>query len=86
MRYAEIADIEANRFRLPSSHPVLAEITIDPADRDRLQQLCIGNTTTRILGHDAPQAGEMVAYVACVSLAVRDRLENGLLGLMDVRR
>jgi len=85
MRYRDVINRGSDRFRLPSSHPILAEITIDPADWYRLQQLCTEDPTTRILGRDDPEDGKMVAYVACLSDAVRDRLEDGSLGLMDVR-
>ena len=86
MRYADIADTEANRFRLPPSHPVLAKITIDPVHLHDLQRLDANDPTILIVGHGIPQNGRMVVHVACVSHAVRDRLENGLLGLIDVRQ
>ena len=31
MRYRDIKSTASSRFRLPASHPILAEITIDPA-------------------------------------------------------
>ena len=86
MRYADIADTHANRFRLPPSHPVLAEITIDPMHWHDLQRLDANDPTILVVGHDIPQNGRMVVHVACVSHAVRDRLGNALLGLMDATR
>ena len=76
MRYADIADAGAKRFRLPSSHPILAEITIDPVHWHDLQRLDADDLTIHIVGHDEPQNGKMVVYVACASHAVRDRLED----------
>ena len=77
MRYADIADVGTKRFRLPSSHPVLAEIAIDPVHWHDLQRLDVDDLTIHIVGHDEPLNGEMVVYVACASHAVRDRLEDG---------
>jgi hypothetical protein len=74
MKYREIT---SDRFRLPVSHPILARIEIDPADWYDFQRLNEDNPATRIVGHDAPQDGQMTVYVACASLAVRDRLEDG---------
>jgi hypothetical protein len=36
----------SNRFRLPPTHPILAEITIDPADWYDLQRLDADNPAT----------------------------------------
>jgi hypothetical protein len=72
MRYRDI-----NRFRLPVTHPVLAEIVIDPEDWGRLQQLDADNAATAIVGHDAPQNGKMTVFLACTSDEVRNRLEDG---------
>ena len=36
MRYRDLA---RDRFRVPPSHPILAEVTIDPVDWFRFQQL-----------------------------------------------
>ena len=47
MRYH---DVSQGRFRLPSSHPVLATISIDPVDWCRFQQLNEDNPETRIIG------------------------------------
>jgi hypothetical protein len=80
MKYAEIASARANRFRLPSSHPILAQITIDPADWPRLQQLYSDNPATRILGHDDPENGVLTVYISCASLETRRRLEDGCWG------
>jgi hypothetical protein len=73
MKYREIT---ADRFRLPASHPILSEITIDPVNWHDLQRLDADDLTMHIVGHDAPQDGQMTVYVACASRAVRDRLED----------
>ena len=49
----------------------------DPVHWHDLQRLDSDDLTIRIVGHDEPQDGEMVVYVACASHAVRDRLEDG---------
>jgi hypothetical protein len=77
MRYADIADAGANRFRLPPSHPVLAKIIIDPVDWSRLEQLCSDNRATRILGCDDQENGAVTVSIACASLEIRRRLEAG---------
>ena len=73
MRYRDLA---RDRFKDPPSHPILAEVTIDPVDWFRFQQLDEDNPATRILGHDISGA-RMTVYVACVSEEVRIRLEDG---------
>ena len=70
-------DISTDRFRLPSSHPYLAEIVIDPVNWHDLQRFDADDLTIHIVGHDAPLDGQMTVYVACASLAVRDRLQDG---------
>ena len=77
MRYRDITADVSNRFRLSSSHPVLATITIDPADWYDFQRLNADNPATSILGRDTPSDSRMIVYVGCASAAVRDRLEAG---------
>ena len=77
MRYHDITDDVSNRFQLTSSHPYLAEITIDPVNWHDLQRLDADDLTIHIVGHDAPRDGQMHVYVGCASAAVRDRLEDG---------
>ena len=76
MRYRDITADMVNRFRLPPSHPILAEITIDPVDWYDLQRLEADNPATHIVGHDAPQNGQMTVYVACASDGVKRRVED----------
>jgi hypothetical protein len=77
MRYRDITADVSNRFQLPSSHPYLAKIVIDPVNWHDLQRLDADDLTIRILSHDTPCDGQMTVYVACASFAVRDRLEDG---------
>ena len=64
-------------LRLPPSHPVLAKVSIDPVNWFEFQQANEDNPATRILGHDTPCDGRLTVYVACASMAVRDRLYDG---------
>jgi hypothetical protein len=61
---------------LPTSHPNLAAITIDPADWYDFQRLDADNPATHIVGHDILD-GRMTVFVACASHEVRRRLEDG---------
>jgi hypothetical protein len=74
MRYREVS---AGRFRLPPSHPVLATLTIDPVDWQKLERMTEDNPVVRLLGHDEPHDEQMVVYLGCASHATRDRLEDG---------
>jgi hypothetical protein len=76
MRYREITADVGDRFQLPPSHPLLATIDIDPADWYDFQRLGAGNPATHIVGHDILD-GRIIAFVACASDEVRNRLEDG---------
>ena len=79
---------------IPRNYPIVAaiasgclrrilswlEITIDPADWSRFQQLYSDNPATRILGHDDPENGALTVYIGCASLETRRRLEDGCWG------
>ena len=73
MKYRDIA---TGRFQLPSTHPNLATLSIDPADWYRLQELNADNPATRLLGYDEPHDERLTVYVACASREVRRRLED----------
>ena len=77
MRYHDIASAMGNRFRLPASHPILAEISIDPVRLYDLERLNADNPDTQIVGHDNPNDGMMIVFVACATEEVRRRLEDG---------
>jgi hypothetical protein len=77
MRYRDIQPTASNRFRLPPSHPILAEIVIDPVDWVQFERLNDDNPAARILGHDTSSDGRMTVFVACSSDGVRKRLEDG---------
>jgi hypothetical protein len=76
MRYREITADPSNRFQLPSSHPVLAQVDIEPADWHDFHRLDADNPATHIVGHDILD-GRMTVFVACASDEVRQRLEDG---------
>jgi len=76
MRYRDISAEVPCRFRLPATHPILAEISIDPADWFDFERLDADNPATRILGHDMFD-GRMVIFIGCASDSVRQRLEDG---------
>jgi hypothetical protein len=77
MRYHDITSAMGNRFRLPASHPILAEISIDTGRLYDLERLNADNPDTRIVGHDNPDNDRMTVFVACSSEEVRRRLEDG---------
>jgi hypothetical protein len=76
MRYRDITPRGSDRFRLPASHPILAEITLNPADWSRFQQLYSDDPATRILGHDDQKDGAVIVHIACASRETRQRLED----------
>jgi hypothetical protein len=73
MKYREITP---DRFRLPASHPILATLTINPADWFKFQRLNADSPVTHIVGHDILD-GTMTVLIACASDEVRQRLEDG---------
>ena len=75
MRYRDIT--QANRIRLPATHPILAEIVIEQEKWYDLQRLNADNEDTRIVGHDPPRGAKITVFIACASEDVRDRLEDG---------
>ena len=77
MKYRDITADVSNRFQLPSSHPYLAELVIDPVNWGDLQRLDTDDLTIRIVGYDSPCHGWMRVFVACASDEVRNRLEDG---------
>jgi hypothetical protein len=77
MKYRDISDDVNDQFDLPPSHPILATLSIDPADWFRFQQFDDDNPATCILGYDEPCDERMTVHVACASRTVRDRLEDG---------
>ena len=54
-------------FKLPTSHPHLLQLRIDPLDWHRFNQLPDDNPAVRIIGHDAPDGGLIPVRVACAS-------------------
>jgi hypothetical protein len=64
-------------FHMPSSHPVLAQITIDLIDWYSFQRLNDNRPETNIIGHDRPLDGRITIYVACESGEIKESLEDG---------
>jgi hypothetical protein len=77
MRYCDIQPTASHRFRLPTSHPILAEIGIDPADWHDFQRLFADDPVIHILGHETPRNQRMIVHLACASVKVQRRLEDG---------
>jgi hypothetical protein len=73
----DLAADASNRFQLPDSHPILATVSIDPADWHRFTQLVDEDPATRLLGRDDPHDERMAVYIACASRTTRDRLKDG---------
>lgn len=65
------------KFRMPKSHPVLCELTIDVMKWYRFQQLNEHTEETNIVGYDDPEDGQITVWVACASEDVKDALEDG---------
>jgi len=67
----------AERFHMPTSHPVWAQITIDLVDWYDFQRLNENRTETNVVGHDQPRDGRITIYLACVSEEIKESLEDG---------
>lgn len=76
MRLREINTTSGKRLSLPSSHPILLELDIDPVDWQRFNRLMEDDPGTRIMGYDEPANGLMTVQIACASAAVRDGLSD----------
>ena len=70
-------DTITKRFRMPKSHPVLCELTIDVMNWYRFERLNDYTSETNIIGHDEPHLGQVTIYIACVSDEVKELLEAG---------
>ena len=77
MRYRDIKPTANKRFRLPPSHPVLAEITISAIDLHRFEQLNENHPETKIVGRDDPEDGMITVFIACASDEVATALKDG---------
>jgi hypothetical protein len=76
MRLREIKTTSSKRLSLPSSHPILLELDIDPVDWQRFNRLIEDDPGTRVMGYDEPTGGLMTVQIACASAAVRDGLSD----------
>ena len=61
----------------PTSHPYVAEITLDPADLHRLERFIDDARELRLLDVDDRQPDQWTVRVGCASDRVRERLEDG---------
>ena len=70
-------DTITKHLRMPTSHPVLCELTIDAENWYRFECLNEETPGTRILRHGDPKDGVITVSVACASEDVKEALENG---------
>jgi hypothetical protein len=70
-------DGEATSIRLPTGYPILARISIDPANWFQFERLFDDTPVTRIIGQNKARNGRMIVDVTCASASVRERLEDG---------
>lgn len=63
-----------DNLRMPTSHPVLAQITINVIDFHNFCLMAERNFDTNIVGYDDLKDGRMIVYVACASQETVDRL------------
>jgi hypothetical protein len=61
-------------IRLPTSHPVPAEITIGTIDLHRLSRFAEGSAEINFIGHDEPTGDKVKVYLACNSDEARQVL------------
>lgn len=69
-------DTNTKRFRMPKSHPVLCELTIDVMKWYRFERLSENAPELNIVGHDEPDGNLVTVYVACSSEEVKEALED----------
>ena len=66
--------IISDHIRMPNSHSMLAQITINVIDYHNFCRMAEQTFDTNIIGHDEPKDGRMTVFVACSSTATVDRL------------
>ncbi len=64
----------SDQIRMPTSHPVLATITISVIEFHNFCRMAERTSDTNIIGHDEPEDGRMTVFVACSSNETVDRL------------
>jgi hypothetical protein len=60
----------------PTSHPHVAEITIDPADWNRVQRMIEEARELRLVELDDSQPGTWTVRIGCASERVREAVEE----------
>ena len=66
--------IISDHIRMPNSHSMLAQITINVIDFHNFCLMAERTFDTNIIGHDEPENGRVTVYVACSSDETVDRL------------
>ncbi len=74
MRYR---DIQQTKVQLPRGYPVLAELSIDPVDWFRFEEMVGDTPVTKIIGRGDACNERLVIRVACAAKSVADRLRDG---------
>lgn len=62
-------------IKLPTTHPHLATLTINPADWHRFEQMAEERPEIKIRKLDQSEPDRWAVYVACASETVKDLLE-----------
>lgn len=60
----------------PASHPYIAEITIDPADWNRVQRMIEEARELRLIELDESQPDGWTVRIGCASLRVQEAVEE----------
>ncbi len=63
-------------FRVPDTHPYVAELRIDPADHRRITRIIDERPELRLLGTLDQQPDEWIMLVGCASRRVREQFED----------
>lgn len=70
-----MTDNQEAPMKLPTTHPYLATLTIDPADWHRFEQMAEDRPEMKIRNTDKSGPDRWTVHVACASETVRDLLE-----------
>ena len=76
MKYQDIINRSGRQRAAPATHPYIAEVVIDPADRHRFVSLNQNHPETVIIDEDQSAPNRWTIMVACASESVKDRLES----------
>lgn len=70
-----MTDNQEAAMKLPTTHPYIATLTIDPADLSRFEQMAEDRPELRIRNTDCSEPDRWTVHVACASEAVKNLLE-----------